>query len=251
MNWQPFLTKLNKIKNLAETAQQDGEISRLERDLLASYVRDLYEHLWDNDQAMPTSKAGGFQHQRIPAQPATPAPVIGEKIVATPAEPKPEPVRIPEPEPVRIPEPVQQVVEVPVEIKAVPPVENKPLEAVSLVETKPAYQAPAAKSTDPALLAELFIEEKVSDLSDKLASQKINDLTKAMGINEKIFTIQELFNNDNNLFNQTIGHLNSLPDFANAKTYISEELVPRLDWTSEKKIKKAATFIKLVRRRYM
>lgn len=243
MNWQPFITKLNKIKILADTAQQEGEISKLERDLLASYVRDLYEYLWENDQAQPTTKAAGFQHQRTPVQPAPPPPVVEEKIVVTPAEPKPEPVRVPEP--------VQPVVEIPVEIKAAQPVETKPAEAVSVVETKPAYQALAAKSTDPALLAELFMEDKVADLSDKLASQKINDLTKAMGINEKIFTIQELFNNDNNLFNQAIGHLNSLSDFATAKTYISDELVPRMDWTSEKKIKKAATFIKLVRRRYM
>lgn len=243
MNWHPFLTKLNKIKILAETAQQEGEISRLERDLLSSYVRDLYEYLWETEQPHATSAPGSFENQRKTVQPTVPtpepAPVVKENIVTKPVEPIIEPVTIAEP--------IQSSPQAPVESKPEPQVVKQAEEVFAVTESK----ARAEKSIDPALLAELFVEDKVSDLSDKLASQKINDLTKAMGINEKIFTIQELFNNDNNLFNQTISHLNALSDFQSAKNFIAEELVPPLDWTSEKKIKKAATFIKLVRRRYM
>jgi hypothetical protein len=249
MNWQPFLTKLNKIKILAENANNEGEISRLERDLLASYVRDLYEYLWDSETQQSPPKPAGIQVQKpVSQQPATPAPVQ-ETIITRPSEPPVQPVITEEPKPVvqETPARASQVIQEPV----TPVAEAAPAEIAQTITTKVPTPVSNGKKADPALLSELFIEEKVSDLSDKLASQKINDLTKAMGINEKIFTIQELFNNDNNLFNTALGHLNSLPDFTEAKAYISDELVPKLDWTSEKKIKKAATFIKLVRRRYM
>jgi len=244
MNWQSFSSKIQKIKILAENAEKDGQVSRLERDLLASYVRDLYDLIMDD---------GSLSQQQVTykKEVVTPEPVVKKQ------EPvhTPEPVRIVE-SPV-VTETKTEVVEVPVVHKEIPVAEVAP----AVVETPVAPPQPVVQEVvtppasnvhiDPTLLAELFTEEKVTDLSDKLASQKIPDLTKAMGINEKIFTIQELFNNDNVLFNETIQQLNGLSDFQAAKMYMTQHIIQKLDWTSDKKLKKAATFIKLVRRRYM
>lgn len=228
MNWKPFLSKLQKIKVLAENAESDGQLSKLEQDLLASYIREMYELLYADTSAEPVKK-------QVKAEPVivTQPEVVVSKEVETPVVIKTEPVL-----------PIEEKVEIPVHVPVAEPVEPaKP--------STPIFTTSSVKSIDPSLLAELFAEEKVTDLSDKLASQKINDLTKAMGINERIFTIQELFNNDNGLFSKSMENLNQLPDFSSAKNYLTNELIPVLDWTSDKKIKKAATFIKLVRRRYM
>jgi hypothetical protein len=251
MNWQSFSSKIQKIKILAENAEKDGQVSRLERDLLASYVRDLYDLIMD-DGSLSQPQAT-YKKEVV-----TPEPVVKKQ------EPvhTPEPVRIVESPVVK--ETKTEVVEVPDVHKEIPVAEVAPV----IVETPVAPPQPVVQEVqtpvqqvvtppvsnvniDPTLLAELFTEEKVTDLSDKLASQKIPDLTKAMGINEKIFTIQELFNNDNQLFNETIQQLNGLPDFQAAKMYMTQHVIQKLDWTSDKKLKKAATFIKLVRRRYM
>lgn len=232
MNWKPFLSKLQKIKVLAENAESDGQMSKLEHDLLAAYIRELYELLHAEHAAEPVKKAVKPEPVFVPA-PEVSAPAVVEI-----------PVVVSKPE-TTIVEKIQKPVEIPTIVETI-------TETVQVPVAVPQVTEPVKiKAVDQGLLAELFTEEKVNDLSDKLASQKINDLTKAMGINERIFTIQELFNNDNGLFSKSMEKLNGLPDFETAKTYLSQELIPQLDWTSEKKIKKAATFIKLVRRRYM
>ncbi|MFZ1706183.1 MAG: hypothetical protein WAT79_17690 [Saprospiraceae bacterium] len=232
MNWQKFHTKLNKINILTQSADNDGLLSSLEQDLLASYIRELYEILYDEQPVIQT-RSDGFQNSRIKE-------VVKEVRETPPAAP----LVIEEKEPEVKPEPVAVVKEI---VKAVEQLEEK-----KIPETTPvASPVKERVKIDKGLLEELFAEGKMADLSDKLASQKIPDLAKAMGINEKIFTIQELFNNDNNLFNQTISQLNTLTDFQAAQTYLSNDVIPTLDWTSDKKIKKAATFIKLVRRRFM
>src|SRR5690606_23917232 len=215
----------------------DGQLSRLEHDLLASYVRELYELLYESPAAEPVKKIE--KQERI--------------IYQSPPETKAEFVEIAAPvrETVQV---VQEKQHVPVETPKIESNgESKTVETITQIktETPAVVKTPVHSNIDPSLLAEIFTESKVTDLSDKLATQKINDLTKAMGINEKIFTIQELFNNDNSLFNQSMEKLNRFPDFQTAKAYLSEELIPSLDWTSDKKIKKATTFVKLVRRRYM
>jgi hypothetical protein len=78
----------------------------------------------------------------------------------------------------------------------------------------------------------------------------IADLTKAMGINEKIFTVRELFKKDQDKFNDTIQHLNTLASFDEAKTYLMHGVAKDLGWDEPDMHKKAFNFIKLVQRRY-
>ena len=97
---------------------------------------------------------------------------------------------------------------------------------------------------------EIFEQETTSDLSERLSETPISDLTKSMGINEPMLTINELFNGDNNSFKKALSELNEMTSFGDAKQYISEQLIEKYNWVHPKKRKKAKVFIKLVKRRF-
>ncbi|HRG67579.1 MAG: hypothetical protein JNL65_04470 [Saprospiraceae bacterium] len=97
---------------------------------------------------------------------------------------------------------------------------------------------------------ELFTFKKVEDLSEQLDSTPISSIQKAMGLNERILTQNELFGGDKNSFDNALQRLNSLESFEEARNYLSDELIPQYDWMDEKRIKKAQWFIKLIKRKY-
>jgi hypothetical protein len=99
-------------------------------------------------------------------------------------------------------------------------------------------------------MLEIFEETQINEVSDRLSMTPIADLTKAMGINEKIFTVRELFNKDQERFMSTMSHLNSCVNFEEAKQYLLHGIASENGWDEPSKSKKAANFIKLVQRRY-
>lgn len=234
MDTREFGRKLKKISVLYDTIQENGAVSALEKDLLLSYIRDLYEVAADAETSV-------IRKTEIPVDKKAEV-KISENITPVTQIPEERPVidlssSVPVIKPTPKAEPVLESVTPP---RAAEP-EPKPV--ASAVST-------AASNTDQAVL-ELFQEAKVTDLSDKLAQTPIKDLTKAMGINEKIFTMQELFGNNQDHFNKVLTDLNNCPDYSAAKTYLMEEVIPRYNWTSDNKIKKAVTFVRMVRRRFV
>lgn len=229
MDINNFNKKLHKVSALAESINEDGSISALEKDLLLSYIRELYESVLD---AAPGSKSENKAPapRPQPAEREVPAPVTESPTVHIPA---PAPVPDPTPEPVRAHEPVVQDV-----------VQTEPVKPVSV----PAPSA--ARPQNKAAIDELFAEDKITDLSDKLAHAPVKDLMKSMGINEKIFTQQELFGNNQQVFTDTLQELNNCSGFDQARQYLLDHVVDKYDWTHENRIKKASTFIKLVRRKF-
>jgi hypothetical protein len=97
----------------------------------------------------------------------------------------------------------------------------------------------------------LFDSIASKELSDRLSLSSIHDIGKSMGLNERIFTLNELFDGDNQIFEQTLTKLNNATNFDHAKEIISKEIANQFNWLAESKIKKARDFIKLVRRRYI
>ncbi|NJN78313.1 MAG: hypothetical protein HC803_08295 [Saprospiraceae bacterium] len=71
------------------------------------------------------------------------------------------------------------------------------------------------------------------------------------GINERFLMISELFKGNKVQYDEAIDALNSFSDFEQAKIFIIKILIPEFDWTNDKKINQAKTFIKKVRRRYL
>ena len=238
MDIRSFNKKLNKITALTDQNNDEVQLSILERDLLLSYIRELYDIALDGAPARRENIPTQTKSDHLPIETKSQAPVVvAQPVVQVEKTVLQEEIKL-------------EVVHPKIEVSTVIPEVIKEVKP----EVKP-INIPAAGSAQnnvsDDLLAELFVEEKVSELSDKLGQAPIKDLTKAMGINERIFTQQELFNNSATQFNDILNNLNNMTNFADAKAYIISEIIPVYGWTQENKIKKAATFIKLVKRKYI
>lgn len=233
MDTQLFNKKLNKISALADNGNADGHFSSLERDLLLSYIRELYEIVLDGKPNVIKS----VSHTPIPIQKEETVPAkIQEPIVKEHNE-----APIPE---------VNKVVRKPEPVAILPKIEKtEAIQPTPEIKATTINPIPTVKH-NPDALAEMFAEEKINDLSDKLASSPVKDLTKSMGINERIFTQQELFGNNQQVFNETLQRLNICQNFGEAKQYLVENVISTYDWTNENKVKKATTFIKFVKRKF-
>ena len=223
---------LEKINTLYKNISIDNKVSSIERDLMLSYIRTLYEtFLETGNDPFPITK---------PSQKTTrvvPEPVV-EEVVVAPSRPK------------------ARVVEIPDSIKeyATPPPppapKTAPIVVQEVIEPTPAPEP----SPDPIVMDEehaaLFEQKEAKELSDRLSQMPIHDLKKSMGLNEKILTINELFGGDHKAFDRALTDLNTLATFEEAKQYMSENLAAKYDWSDKSKKKKAQIFIKLVRRKY-
>lgn len=245
MDIKNFNRKLHKISSLAENANDDNDLTALERDLLLSYIRDLYEIALDHKVSEPARRESKpvvnpitDRPQVEQIQPVTPSVVhvVKEIVVETPPQ-----VVVAEEQTARIEilhiEP-EKIIEKPIVIE-------KPIEVINTPKKA------GKEIISQEIMDELFAEERISDLSDKLSLSPIKDLTKSMGINEKIFTQQELFGNNQQQFITTLEKLNNCQNFTEAKQYLLENVINDFGWTSEGKVKKAATFIKLVKRKFV
>lgn len=237
--------QIRKISVLAENIAEDEEVSTIERDLLLSYVRKLYEQVLDLDldEKVKPSKTTTKSVEKVVVQ-DTPTPQVQNTTPVTPA-----PVPTPEPEPV-----------------AAPVVERKPFERApkantavvtkqvqKVVESIPEPEPVAVASAPSSMSAEmkaLFQRADSKELSDKLSNLPIADLTKAFSINERIFTIQELFNGNQDLFNSTVSQVNAAANYEEATQILADGVAKELNWSDESKIRKAEGFVKKVQRRF-
>lgn len=250
-----FNKKLNKITVLTESVS-DSDFSPLERDLLLTYIRDLYD-LALGDEPVVFKRIEKVAVQPVaPKVEVSPEILVQKTIIAEPIKPIIEPVQPTQAikETVAPPSPQTVVVEVPTTIqdpvKPTAIIVETTAKSVPLVE-KIKVATPSLNLSEHEIINELFSEGKVNDLSDKLGLTPVQDLTKSMGINERIFTQQELFNNNPQQFNDVLTTLNGFQSFEEAKQYLINKVIPQYGWMQDDKIKKATTFIKLVKRKYL
>lgn len=122
-------------------------------------------------------------------------------------------------------------------------------------EDEPQEEAPAYVPPPPRFNAEyddLFVFKATGELSQKLAESRIEDLNKAMGLNDKFLYINELFGGNSGRFKQAIDHFNTeCRDLDDAREYIERELIQTFRWLTPLKTNLAKEFIKLLRRRYL
>jgi len=233
MNIKKIEKQLKKINQLFDNIKEDGTVSAIERDLLLSYVRGLYEKIIVTEKSSDNNAA--------PVAAAKPrveekAPVVEE--IAPPANNIAEVV-------------MKEVVEADQftsQTASSPQVQSSysaPQQEVAVQEIK---EEP--KPEVPQELVKLFEFEAVNELSDKLSRSPIADLTKCMGINEKIFTVQELFGGNSELFTRSMEALDKFNSLEQARDYLVENVAVEQKWAEEGKVKKATNFIKLISRRY-
>jgi hypothetical protein len=248
MNLAQTKIYLEKIIALYKSMSADERnISPIERDLMLSYIRQLYETCLD---AAPSVVAP----PQAPPKP-TPAPPPPPAKVETPRAPEPPRVEIPVVAPPKPPPP--PVVEQPryVAPPPPPPVVEQP-RYVAPPPPPPAVEQPRPRSAQAptgAMSAEveaLFDEQMGKEISDKIANAPIPDLTKAFGFNDRLLMQNELFLGNKSAFDETLKDLNNASSFETARAFLAD-LAVRNSWNANSERQKhAKSFIKLVRRRF-
>ena len=215
--------RLKKIIGLVEMFKLDGKISQIEKDLLLDYIRKLYDDILrdeaDKVDVEPSKKQNADKGEEVKA-------VLASKVEEEVAE------KISKEAKVQAVEKLSQVEKV-------------------LVQNENTDSDQKDKNDDFSAYEELFAFEEVKDVSDRLSLTKINDLKKAIGINEKIFTVKELFGGQNEVYKSTVNALNDMDSMEEAKKYLSKNIIPEFGWMDDDKYKKAHNFLKTVRRLYV
>lgn len=232
---------LEKINSLYKSISLSDNPSAIERDLMLRYVQQLYESFL-HDDISPKAYEAPKPPPPPPApkpQPAYQPPRIIEvpdnlqrptSTVTTPPPAPPQPTPPPPaPQPEPRPEPIA------------PPQPEQPVR-------RPDRPAPAP--TTPKKYAALFEFKEASDLSEKLGTRPIQDLTKSLAINDRLLYMNELFGRDLNALNDSLSQLNKYDNLDEAKELLVQ-LADRYDWASDDRMGTARDFVRLIRRRYL
>ncbi len=235
MNLDKTAKTLKKINRLYELISDIGESTDTERDLLKAYAKDLYnslcteEELIDNEISRDKAslkkeeKRIKKEHKAVIKQAEQES-----KEVATPIEVTQDNAEEESPEAKPVPQAVQA--------------------ASSASDTR--HQATAPSSNFSQEMLAIFEERPITELSDKLSQTPISDLTKAMGINERIFTVNELFGGNTDEFNNLMVALNGLDNYGEARAVIMKSVASKYDWDAPAKQKKAKQLVQLIQRRF-
>jgi hypothetical protein len=255
MNFDHAHSILNRINRMFDDINESGgKASSLERDLLKEYVRRLYEAL-DNevgDSAAAQSSSSSRQTEAPPRrvvevrQPKLPS---AHESAPAPAPPKPKVIEVPE--------------EVEEDIRRTETMAGHKLQQVRADHTATVVQAPPIRTVEveespfvpapqqlPEDIKAIFVSERSNDLSEKLAGSPIQDLTRAMAINERLLAQNELFGGNKAELDAALGHLNTLTQYEDAVAYLGGGAALKYKWAEEDRRPTARAFAKLVRRRY-
>ena len=228
------MDKINALYN--SISADEKNISTIEQDLMKSYARQFYDALLSGPGAAPKQDTATVEIIKT-------APKVSLRKQAPPPKAE-EAAKAPELTPVRpAPAPEKEA-----------PRPKKEAPAPTPVVTKPAAPSPIPvplpNTKVSAGLEDLFSFGSAKELSEKLRQLPITDIKKAMGLNERIFTVNELFGGKQAAFDETLNALNELKSFEEAKQYLMQNAATQFDWASKTRKNKAKTFIKLVKRRY-
>ncbi len=241
---------IRKIDSLFKSMEMDGspQPTPIERDLMLSYLRQLYQAFLDEGMEPPiiTVAAPRVAPAAVPTPPIEPVkPVVAAPVVETPAPP---PAPKPEPKPVP-PAP-------PIEVKEVPPPAPDP-EPEPVAPPKPVVPPPPAPKPELALsksgnaaFDKLFSSKKATEVSEKLAESPIADLNRALSINDRLMYMSELFGRNMKELEAALNMLNQMPNLDSAKAYLLT-FAEQYKWMEGERLETAETFIKLIRRRYL
>jgi DNA primase len=267
MNLEQAKKRLKKINRLIDTIEpDDSSTSRLERDLLLNYLRELYECILDDSDPVSVSRES-TEKKSVPS----PNYSAGEKSPKSQNQGKKEEPLLFDERPEENAkqqesrEPAKEAAPTKTESEKKHSTRQKAQNTVVEQEQESAKksvaESPKSQPEEVETLVaeevenepeveELFTIKKANEISEKLSQLPISDLNRAMGVNEKIFVKNELFAGDDIVFKQVIQKLNTLNSFEDAKNFLSSEVAYTYRWAEPEKKNKAKNFIQLVYRRY-
>lgn len=231
---------LKKINSLFDSIDYEGsKVSDIERELMMNYLKQMHALFSEDDTSSfsaptPTSKPESRS--------------LSEKQPSDQQEPPQEEAPAP-----------KQESEAPSLNKRLiqdypPPARSQREEPPSEKEEHPVRKEPpptAQRREQPAEIPveKLFEVRQATDLSEKLSESPINDLNRALSINDRLLYMNELFGRDMETLNQSLQILNNYSSMQEAKQFLIH-IAEQHDWTNDDRIDIAKSFIKLVRRRY-
>ena len=231
---------LSKISKAIENPEFSA-VSKLERDLLKQHIRDLYEEidaigLEINSVVVEPVKKETVSEQAVP----TKKPIIKpnddlfmkeEKVIVQHTEPvKTEVVTVKkENAPVAKPE-----------IKIEAPVEKKAEKVAQTVSSSINESIKAGGSLNEALKTSSAVE-----MHKKLATKPLKEL---IDLNKKFVLLNELFTGNAEAYTTAITHIDTLPDYEAAQSFITTQLVSNYYWDETKQ--STRMFSKLVRMKF-
>jgi hypothetical protein len=240
---------LIKIQAFLDTGN-GNDLSRLEKDLMKSYIIQLYDAV--------TSEGATIQEEKPKQKEYTPIQVVPPSPPVAPIHemPKYEP-----PKPVVNEIVTPKVQDIPLEIKV--PVQE-PIEVVTKTEPTPVHipiveiikEAVLVEKPQPTPmdtsenLAKLFEQPAVEEMSGRFSHIPIANIESALGLNERIFTLNDLFGGNRAMFESTCAELNELGSFAQARDLLLQGPARQFNWAHPERIKMAEHFIRIVSRRY-
>ncbi len=238
---------LEKITTLQKSISlNQGTIAPIERDLMLSYIRQLYEVFLNEETTVVKSKSISIENDvKVAPKPQEiepPKPVYTPpRVVETPKPPvvKQEPVVVREVPPLPPVTPNYQPTYTQPTTRYNPPVQTP--------VSPPAVQRKAP--VDSSKLNTLFDFRKSNDLSERLSERPITDLTKAFAINDRLLYINELFGKDANSFGESLKLLNKFERMEEAKS-LMVSLAEQYNWTEGERMEIAQGFVRTVRRKY-
>lgn len=224
---------------------QADRIRQLDVDLFKEKIRNLYDEVAQLNQV--SQEAPEPEPKPVPKPAPEPEP-----IAVTEPEPMPEPERKPEPkpepeprpEPKPEPEPVSEPAPVsPPRPEPTPP-PPKPAPSSTAQPVKPSQSLGEKMKPKSEAVNEIYGKAKAS-LRSTSNLQPISDILIAIGLNDRFLFTRELFNNNSDLFKQTVSRLNGLSGYDEAISYLKNTF----DWNWDDDL--TEHFMQIVKRRYL
>ena len=113
-------------------------------------------------------------------------------------------------------------------------------------ESLPAATAASVVDEPASLNDRLASRER--EVSESLADEPVQDLRKAVSLNDRFRYVNELFQGDHDLYDKAVRALNASESLGHAMRWIRSEGLVRMGWKEEDEV--CAQFISLVRRRF-
>ena len=237
----PDTTRLliQKIERLYSAMEIDnGHLSSIERDLMLSYIRQLYEQFLNSSpKTEDNNRSSGIDGQKQ-------EPVRNHSVDSQPQQQQQQ-QQAPQLQPKHPPsQPIQ-----PTHPPKAPQPETPEPAPVASPQPATRIEPPRSPVPDPEVET-LFEQEQARELADKLGSSPLDDLTIAFSINDRQLFTNELFGRDHDVFTMTLQQLNAMRTFAEARDFLSRHIARKFRWTDKQRKNTAKAFIKTIRRKF-
>ncbi len=251
MNIHNIKKPLEKILHRLESLDPEQDLHPLDHNFFTAELQKAYNALYQIDSPRSSAEEEGehpgkntlfefedeqFAEKESESTPKTESPAPKP----SPSEPQ-TPKKAPPSPPQATPEKKPAVVESS-EVKEEPKEKSAP--------PKPTAGKDSTSDSYSQDVKELFQIKESSELSERLSRLPITDIWSAMGLNERIFTQNELFDGNAESFQTTVKELNDCQTFEEAQELLAYGPIENFDWTAAERRNIAKNFIRLVKRKY-